>query len=121
MAADAESNYILTLNTGDLDYIYPIDIELETHDLEVEKLVGVTGVSLRANYVESVTSYKLTLTDGNGGQHFFSLIPRSQEDLRGHRTGTRILAPNAIRVKVESSHVNQDEIRGLSIDYILEG
>jgi hypothetical protein len=121
MAADAENNYILSLNTGYLDNLFPIPVEGETHDLEVPGLVGVTGVSIRANYIDVVSSYDITITDGVDEPRRFSIMPSAQDDLRGHRAGVRVIRPNFVRVKWESSHVRRDEIRGITIDYIIEG
>ena len=118
LAADATNAYVLELNTGTTDNGLPIDCTIETHDLRGKDLIAVDAVSIDAKYVGTSVSYKVTLTDHIDREYSFQLSPTSGNDIRGHRTGCRILSPVSVRVKVESSHVVQDELLGITVEFI---
>ena len=117
LAADADSNYILELESGATDNGLAIEGIVEPHYLSVSGEVAIEDVAVRGSYAASPASYQITLTNHVGQEAVYSLNPSDSNDLRGHHTGCRMLSTDRIKVKIQQWSVDEDEFRGFRITY----
>ena len=118
MAASADDNYILELETGTDDNDQPIEWEIETHDLRVPMRVFVNAVRLQGYYPATPAAYDVVLRAHDGEETSYRIEPHSSDDVRGHRTMCRVTTGPTLRVKVQGRSVNEDELLALIVEYI---
>lgn len=117
LAASADDNYILELNTGNTDNGSPILAEAETHDLRMPDRVKFHDLAVAGDYETTPPLYEVFLRDHLGNEVMFELHPTSSDDVRGHRTGVRLVSSPQARARVTMRSVNEDELLSLSIGY----
>jgi hypothetical protein len=119
-AADADNNYILELNIGTDDNGSQITAWLESHDLTAQNIVMIDGLEIDAYYPDesAIPDYTWTLEDhpGNTESGVMDGIT-GNEDVRGHKTGTRLARPISVRAKISQDATKANEIRAILIHY----
>jgi len=117
LAADATSNYVWELENGTTDNGIPIETEAETHELRGQDRILITGVELDGKYSNVPAKYQVVITDHTDNEYLYSIEPSSSDDVRGHRTGCRILTGPTVKVSIQGRSVNEDKLLSLEIKY----
>ena len=118
LAADADSNYIVQLQSGNTDNGQAIVAELETQDLVVPNLATIYEVSIDAYYPNVPPTYEVEITDALDEVHELEINPRSTDDLAGHKAYPIVTSAVGARVKVTQRTVNQNHLRAIDIGYV---
>lgn len=118
LAADADNNYVLQLDTGTDDNGVPIVAELETQDIRIPKKASVYMVELDAYYPNVPSVYEITVRDHVGLEKSYMIQPNGADDIAGHRTGCLLSATPTMRIKIVQRSVNEDQLLGFKIGYV---
>ena len=118
LASDADSNYILRLETGWTDNGQAIEALFETHDLRVGRWGMVHRIELMGSYPSTAPSFIIRVTDHLGYYSEFGLTDiYNSVDVRGHRSGLSFNSPETLRVRVTQRAISADEILGFKLSY----
>ncbi len=118
LAADSVNKYILELEYGTTDANMPIKGTIETHNIRIPNRALISGVELDASYPYNPSNYEIYVIDNDGDERRYELNPDSSSDIRGHKVGCRVSSVNKARVRIEQNTTNEDEIWGLTVNYI---
>lgn len=118
LAADADNNYVLQLDSGTDDNGVPIVAELETQDIRIPKKASVYMVELDAYYPNVPSVYEITVRDHVGLEKSYMIQPNGADDIAGHRTGCLLSATPTMRIKIVQRSVNEDQLLGFKIGYV---
>lgn len=118
-ALDAENGYILELRAGTLDHLTAVTAYWESHDLTAPSQAMIYQLDLDGYYPDesAIPTYTWLLTDHAGNTQSGTLTPTANDDVRGHRTGTRLKGAVSVRAKVTQVSTKADILRGLVISY----
>jgi hypothetical protein len=118
-ALDAENGYILKLGEGTLDHQTAITAYLETHDISAPNQAMIYQIDLDGWYPDesAVATYTWLLRDHAGNTQSGTMAPTGNEDVRGHRSGTRLKGAVTVRAKVTQVSTKADRLRGLVISH----
>lgn len=116
-ASDADSNYILQLETGNTDNGQPIESIFETHDLRVGRWGLVYGIELMGYYPSEPPRYTVRITDHLTDYNEFGLEPYNSVDVRGHKSGLRFNSPETMRVMISQYSTQENEVLGFKLFY----
>lgn len=119
-AGDAESNYVLQLNTGTLDNGNGITAYFTSHDLTARDVAMIYEIEMDAYYPDesAIPDYDWLLTDNVGNTASGTMTGiTSADDVRGHRSGVRLKRPVSVRVRVSQLSTKADEIRAVLISH----
>jgi hypothetical protein len=116
-AADADSNFVVELEDGTDDNGAAIEAVVETHDIEVAGEVAIEDVALTGFYPSNPAGYDVFLIDHIGREAQTSIKPARSQDLRGHHSGCRFRSSGRMRVRIEQSSTNEDELRAIRMRY----
>jgi hypothetical protein len=117
LGASADSNYILELGTGTTDLGSPINWLGETHDLRGKNMMAAYGLRIKGSYPSTPPAFTITATDHGGNTETYTFTPESSEDIRGQRTGLRFNRAHSVRVKIEGSSTEADELLEMALEY----
>jgi len=117
LAADALTGYVWELETGTTDNGMPIETEIETHELRVAQRIMIAGVELDGSYPNVPAQYLVIISDHTGNKSMYTIAPNSSDDIRGHRTGCRVLTGPTAKVSIQGRSVNEDKLLSLAVYY----
>jgi len=118
-ALDAENGYILELRTGTLDEATAITAYLESHDLTAPSQAMIYQLDLDGYYPDesAIPTYTWLLTDHAGNTQSGTMTPTANDDVRGHRSGTRLKGAVSVRAKVTQVSTKADKLRSIVISH----
>ena len=117
LAADALTGYVWELENGSNDNGLPIETEIETHEIRVANRMLISGIELDGSYPNVPAQYQVVITEHNGNTNLFSITPKDSEDIRGHRTGCRVITGPTAKVSIQGRSVNEDKLLSLAVIY----
>lgn len=118
-AGDADNSYILELGTGTLGNSSAITAWLESHDLKAPNLAMIYQIEIDGYCPDesAMPTYTWELTDNAGNTKSGTMSPTGNEDVRGHRSGTRLKRPVSVRAKLTQVSTKADELRAIVLSH----
>jgi hypothetical protein len=78
----------------------------------------IEEVAIAAYYPSTPSIYKITLIDHADSETKFTLNPKSSYDTRGHKSGLRGVSPVSLRVRVEQTSIDSNELIAIYVGFV---